>query len=450
MNTGIWAAPPQFKKTLRALYNSRLATILESMLIGLMIGLLIAAFRVILARLLLFRVNWYKALSGQSWQWWALTAAVLAALGILTGLASKIAPNIKGSGIPQVKGVLLRFVSFNWRVELPLKYISTLAALGAGLSLGREGPSVQIGAYIGMAVLTIFRRPYEQRKRLLMCASAAGLSAAFNAPLAGVLFALEELSFSLKPLYIACALGASVAADFSVAIVFGLNPVFNFTEVKALSHEHFPWIVLLGIICAVIADIFKRVLYTSGDIYAALPVPQIVRPVLPFLLTIPLCILFFDITGGGHELIEDILQKNSTLQMLALLLVLKILYTGICFGSGCSGGIFLPLLACGALCGVITARLLSAAGFLENAAELNFMILGMCAFFTAVVKAPLTGIVLVLEMSGNMYHLADMVLAAFSAFLCSELIASRPVYNVLLERFAGLRAQTVDIKGSGE
>jgi H+/Cl- antiporter ClcA len=106
----------------------------------------------------------------------------------------------------------------------------------------------------------------------------------------------------------------------------------------------------------------------------------------------------------------------------------------------------LPLLACGALCGVIAARFAAYAGFIASSAELNFLILGMCAFFTAVVKAPLTGIVLVLEMSGNMYHLADLVLAAFSAFLCSELLASRPVYNVLLERFAGLQAQLVDKK----
>lgn len=416
------------------------------MIIGFVVGVLIAAFRVLLRHLLNFRINWYEALPGRGFWGIVATAAVLIILGLLLGLASKIRPNIKGSGIPQVKGVLLRYVSFDWRSELPLKYIGTLLALGAGLSLGREGPSVQIGAYVGMAVLTLFRRPYEQRKRLLMCASAAGLSAAFNAPLAGVLFTLEELSFSLKPLYIACALGASVTADFSVAIVFGLKPVFNFTAIQPLSHNHFPWVVLLGILCAFAADIYKRILYISSDVYALLRIPPVARPVLPLLLSIPLCIYFFDITGGGHEMIESLLHKNSPLYMLALILALKILFTGICFGSGCTGGIFLPLLACGALCGVIAARFAAYAGFIASSAELNFLILGMCAFFTAVVKAPLTGIVLVLEMSGNMYHLADLVLAAFSAFLCSELLASRPVYNVLLERFAGLQAQLVDKK----
>ncbi|MDR2490016.1 MAG: ClC family H(+)/Cl(-) exchange transporter [Spirochaetaceae bacterium] len=431
---------------LREIYNSRLAIIIESMVIGFIVGLLIAAFRLALNHITEFRRLWYEALPGRSWPYLALTAAVLAASGILLGFASKLRPNIKGSGIPQIKGVLLRYVSFDWRTELPLKYAATLLALGAGLSLGREGPSVQIGAYVGMAVLTVFRRPYSQRKRLLICASAAGLSAAFNAPLAGVLFALEELAFSRNPLHIACALGASVTADFSVAIVFGLKPVFSFNAITALPHNIFPWIILLGLLCAILAHSYKILLYKFSDMYTALHIPAVLRPVLPLLASLPAAIYLYDVTGGGHELIEKLAHGHYTPAILLLLLVLKMIFTGFCFGSGTSGGIFLPMLACGALTGVLYAKLAVWAGFLGGRAELNFLMLGMCAFFVAVVKAPLTGIVLILEMTGNMYHLADLVLAAFSAYLCSELMASRPVYNVLLERFARLNIEIIDVK----
>ena len=436
--------------TVRDIYNSRLALIIESMVIGFIVGLLIAAFRVALNHITEFRRLWYAALPSRPWPYLVLTAGVLAAAGILLGCASKLRPNIKGSGIPQIKGVLLRYVSFDWRTELPLKYAATLLALGAGLSLGREGPSVQIGAYVGMAVLTVFRRPYSQRKRLLICASAAGLSAAFNAPLAGVLFALEELAFSLNPLHIACALGASVTADFSVAIVFGLKPVFTFNAVNALPHNMFPWIILLGLLCTILAHIYKNLLYKFSDIYAALRIPAVLRPVLPLLVSLPFAVYLYDVTGGGHELIEKLAHGSYTPLFLCALLALKMIFTGFCFGSGTSGGIFLPMLACGALTGVLFAKLAVLAGFIGGGAELNFLMLGMCAFFVAVVKAPLTGIVLILEMTGNMYHLADLVLAAFSAFLCSELMASRPVYNVLLERFAGLHIQIVDVKETND
>jgi H+/Cl- antiporter ClcA len=322
----------------------------------------------------------------------------------------------------------------DWGPELPLKLVTGLLGIGAGLSLGREGPSVLIAAYVGQGVLTLFRRPHRERKYLITAASAAGVSAAFNAPLAGVLFVLEEMQSSLSPLLLACAMGASMAADTVAGYFFGMGPVFDFKHITLLPIHVFPWVILLGVICALLGDLFKRMLYGAQDLYKLLRIPQIIRPILPLLVSIPLCLFLVDITGGGHNLIESLSDTNRTLSMIVLLLAGKMLFTVFCFGSGTSGGIFLPLLACGALTGSALGKLLTLWGFIEDPQTLNLMILGMAAFFAAVVKAPLTGIVLILEMSGSFNHLVSLVLVSLSAFVTTDVITSRPVYAVLLER----------------
>jgi len=309
--------------------------------------------------------------------------------------------------------------------------------MGCGLSLGREGPSILLGAYAGVGTLALFRRPEGERRILVTAAAAAGMSAAFSAPLSGVLFALEELQSSFSPLFLTCAMGASMAASTVVEYVFGLGTVFNFAAIPRLSLAGYPWALLLGVICAVGGDLFKRALFASLDLYEKLRVPFALRPVIPMLASIPAGLCLVSITGGGHDLIVRLTEGQQPLRVLAVLFAAKLLFTALCFGSSSSGGIFLPFLSCGALTGVIFSEALRLAGFHHGSYTLNFMIMGMAGFFAAVVKAPVTGVVLVLEMCGNFTHLAGLMLVAFGAFVTSDLLLSRPVYSVLLERAAG-------------
>ncbi|MFP3040857.1 ClC family H(+)/Cl(-) exchange transporter [Treponema primitia] len=436
----------QIETAIRHWYSSRLAVVLESILIGFIVGFVIVLFRILLSRADSLR-HWIYGilLPGKPWYWTAALVPILILIGLFLGWAAKARPMIKGSGIPQVKGALSRELSLNWAPELPLKLITGVLGLGAGLSLGREGPSIQIGAYVGMGVLSLFRRPYGERKFLITAASAAGVSAAFNAPLAGVLFVLEEMQSSFTPLMIACAMGASMAADTVAGYFFGLGPVFDFRHITLLPIHAFPWVVLLGVLCALLGDLFKRLLYGALDFYDKLVIPQVIRPILPLMVSIPLGFFLFDVTGGGHGLIESLSGTNRTLTMIIILLAGKMLFTVFSFGSGTSGGIFLPLLACGALTGAGLGKLLTGWGFIQDAQTLNFMILGMAAFFAAVVKAPVTGIVLILEMSGSFNHMVSLVLVALSAFVTTDVIASRPVYAVLLERILQNKKRQPDV-----
>ncbi|MDR3171755.1 MAG: ClC family H(+)/Cl(-) exchange transporter [Treponema sp.] len=408
--------------------------IFESIIIGIMVGLVVALFRYLLNRMADLRQWIYETLPQVPFYWIAVWAAALTLAGLFLGWTNKRWPMIKGGGVSQVKGVLLGKLSTHWAVELPMKMITSILGLGAGLSMGREGPAIQIGAYVGDGILSVFQRPPPERKILLIAASAAGMSAAFNAPLGGVLFALEELLPSFSPLFIACALGASVAADMTVGSFWGLVPLFDFGHIEILSVRNFPWIILLGMVSAFLGDIYKRSLYVAGDIYTTVRIPEIIRPIIPLLVTIPLGFVFFDLLGDGHGLIKAAALHELTLGIVVLLLGGKILFTAFCSGSGTSGGIFGPLLACGALTGNGVGQLLCMAGFLGEGQILNFVILGMAAFFTAVIKAPITGIVLILEVSGNINHLTGLVLVCLSALVTTELMGSRPVYEVLLER----------------
>ncbi|MDR1893725.1 MAG: ClC family H(+)/Cl(-) exchange transporter [Spirochaetales bacterium] len=432
-------------------YRSRLAIVIESILTGFLVGFVVLFFRLSINRGEDGRRWLYARLAQEAWWWTALWALCLVLAGLFLGWAASFRPMIKGSGIPQIKGVLLRKLQLRWPSELPLKLITGIIGLGAGLSLGREGPSIQIGAYVGRGVLSVTRRHNWERKSLITSAAAAGIAAAFNAPLAGVIFALEEFQKSFSPLLLACVMGSSWAANMAASTVFGLDPVFDFREITPLTLESFPWIALLGILCGLGGDLFKRLLYFFQDLYPRLHIPQILRPVLPLLISIPLGFFLFDLTGGGHALIEKLSWESSLPSILLLTLLAKMVWTALCYGSGASGGIFLPLLACGALLGTAFGEVLTLTGLSAPDSNLNFMILGMAAFFTGVVKAPVTGAVLILEMSGNFNHLGSLVLACLSALVASDLIRSRAVYDVLLDRILlGRKPEQDEIRQKGK
>ncbi|NLJ46865.1 MAG: ClC family H(+)/Cl(-) exchange transporter [Treponema sp.] len=422
------------RHTLSRWYGSRLGVFFQSILIGVLAGIVVVLFRLLLEYSELFRIRAYGFLRTASPAYRAGWVLLVVAIGVLLGWISLKRPMIRGSGIPQIKGALLRKMRLEWLPELPLKIVTGVLGIGFGLSLGREGPSVQIGAYVGKGVLGIARRPAVERKYLITSGAAAGLAAAFNAPLAGVLFALEELHKHFSPLLLACAMGASVAGDFVASRFFGLGPAFDFHQIIPLPVEMLPWVILLGALCALLGDAFKRSLYAAQDLYPALRIPPILRPAFALLVSVPLGFFLFDVTGGGHALIETLWRENPGIGFLALLFVSKMAFSALSYGSGTAGGIFLPLLACGALTGKLYGMVLADLGLAPTGNSLNFMILGMAAFFTGVVRAPVTGAILILEMSGNFNHFASLMTACLVAFVVGDLIRSKPVYDVLLER----------------
>lgn len=424
----------------------RFKLIYEGIAVGILTGFIIVLYRFLLEKSINVLDTIYSTMHERPW-FIIIWIFFLIAVGYIVGLMVKKEPMISGSGIPQVEGVLLRKLDMDWRKVIPGKFIGGVLAIGAGLSMGREGPSVQLGAAVGQGLSRILRRIKIEEKYLITSGASAGLSAAFNAPLAGVMFALEEVHKNFSPLVLLSALSAALSADFVSSEFFGLKPVFDFKHITILPLNTYFYIIILGVILGVLGVLFNKVLLKTQDLYNHQKwLPREARIIIPLMISVALGLLLPQVLGGGHELIASITQNSFSVKLLLVLLVAKFLFTMICYGSGAPGGIFLPLLAIGALIGNIYGNVLVSVFHFDSNFVSNFIILAMAGYFTAVVRAPITGSILITEMTGSLSHLLSLSLISIVAYIVADFLGSKPIYESLLERF--LRNNKEDEIGS--
>lgn len=414
--------------------NRKVTIYLESILVGVLSGLVVVLYRLAIVSLEGAR-NALAPRIRESWSGMVLWLLVAAVLGLLTALMVRGAPYIKGSGIPQVKAFLMRRINFRWQRELPFKFLGGSLALGTGLSLGREGPSIQLGALIGTAVCQIGRRE-DDRRFLVTAGAAAGISAAFNAPLAGVLFCIEELHRNVSPTMLTSALIASFCANLMVLLAFGAAPVFGITIVQVLPvNLYFTTILFVGVTTGILGGLFNAGILRFQTLYQRLIPNELLRIVSIFVFAAVVSMTMPPITGGGDHLIASLVSRDFGTRMLFLILALKFVFTLLSYGSGTPGGIFLPMLAIGATAGAIAHFVFQALGITSGYLN-NFILLGMVGFFTAVVRAPITGAVLITEMAGSFAHFPAFILVSVIASFVAIATKSRPIYDSLLARIA--------------
>lgn len=417
-------------------WNSfRLKLVFEGMGIGIMTGFLVVLYRVMLEKAGLMLTQVYNALMMRP-VLIPIWVGLLIVIGYVVGLLVKNEPMISGSGIPQVEGVLLRKLSMNWWKVIIGKFIGGVLAIGAGLSMGREGPSVQLGAAVGQGFSKVLKRIKIEEKYLITSGASAGLAAAFSAPLAGVMFALEEVHKNFSPLVLLSALSAALSADFVTSEFFGLKPVLNFENLHDFPLRYYFFIILLGAIIGVLGVVFNKTLLKSQDLYARQRwLPKKFWVILPLLISVFLGFFLPQVLGGGHELIASLgTKENLTLKLLLILILAKFFFTMICYGSGAPGGIFLPLLAIGALIGNIYGIAVVHFFHLDSTYVNNFIILAMAGYFTAIVRAPITGTILITEMTGSFTHFLSLAVISISAYIVADLLGSKPIYESLLEK----------------
>ena len=358
-----------------------------------------------------------------------VAAAVVA--GLIIARLVKLEPMASGSGIPQVEGQVLHGMKIRWYTVLLVRFTAGLLSSFFGLSLGREGPSIQVGASGAQGTAKFIGKDDEEEKYLITGGAAAGLSAAFNAPLSGIVFALEEVHGSFSPNILLAAAAASMTADIVSKLVFGLKPVLSFVTVPQLPLAQYIWLLPLGIATGLVGSLINKLLLVFQDIYKKLP--AYIRPVIALLLALPCGLFLPQVLGGGSNLIELVENGNGTLAFFALLLGVKMLFTCVCFGSGAPGGIFLPILSVGALTGGLVGLIALRLGM---PAELLpcFAVCAMAGGLTSSVKAPVTSILLTVEMTGSLVHILPVAACAFIALLVSDALKITPIYEALLER----------------
>jgi len=399
---------------------------------GVLAGLVAVAYRLLASWLDALRTGAFPG--PDPWRFPVIAAwvALTATAGAATAFMVRKAPLIKGSGIPQVKAALQRRLGMDWVRELPLKFLGGSLALGTGLSLGREGPSIQLGALVGAGVADLSGRT-EAKRYLVTAGAAAGIAAAFNAPLAGVLFCLEELHRSFSPVMLTCSMVAAFAAHAVAWLLAGGESVFGFPVQTVLPLGLYPAIVVIGAACGLAGAGFNAAIVGAQKLWKAAVPPEWLRLVLAFIAGGLVAVAAPGIAGGGAPMVDLVAGGGIPLAVLAALAVGKFVFTTLSYGSGAPGGIFLPMLVIGAMLGGIGGRGLEAAG--AGASWMgNCVMLGMVGFFTAVVRAPVTGAILIAEMSGSFAHFPALMLSAVVASLTASLLRSPPIYDTLLAR----------------
>lgn len=422
-------------------HTFRLRLFIEGIFVGIFGGLCISLFRFLLGEAEALRIYAYNAflipaVAKENFIPLCLWAAALVVTGFLLYRMCLYAPMAGGSGIPQVKGVILGLYKMKWFRILWVKIIAGALGIGAGLSLGREGPSIQIGAVAGQGLSRLLGRTRMEERYLITSGASAGLAAAFNAPLAGMMFALEELHRNFSGAVLLPTMTSAITATIVTHFFFGRSTSFHFINLVPMPADHLGLVVLIAISAGFAGILFNYGLLHTGAFYN-LPVFKNQYVKILFALFSACLLGFFlpQVLGGGNGLVDQLAAgRYTSLSFLLILLFGKYIFTLISYGCGVPGGFFLPLLVIGALLGSVEAHVLVSLELINEVYTPNIIIIGMVSLFAASVRSPITGTLLILEMTGDFGHLMALALGSAVAYITAELLKGEPIYDALLKK----------------
>ncbi|MCX2723894.1 H(+)/Cl(-) exchange transporter ClcA [Roseibium salinum] len=361
-------------------------------------------------------------------------------------LVRRVAPEAAGSGIQEIEGAMEDKRPLNWASVLVAKFFGGLLALGSGLVLGREGPTIHMGAMTAEALSRSHDISASDHKGLLAAGAAAGLAAAFNAPLAAILFIVEETRRQF-PFGYRTYMAVIIASLLSAAVTEQLTHIGPplLVEVSYVPVWSFLLLGLLGMLLGALGVLFNRALIGVMDLFQKIPSGLRWLPALAIgAATGGLLIAFPEATGGGEDLVPNLI--SAEFGILALLVLTLLRFSGVLFSyaSGVPGGIFAPMLSiatCAGLAfGVAAIELLP----LEDDFRSACAVAAMGGFFAASVRAPLVGVVLVMELTGAYALIMPVLVTCTTASLTAHHLGGRPIYEQLLERTLRLAGQPAD------
>lgn len=414
--------------------------VLAAAVVGALTGLTAGSFRILLTRL----SAWRSDLAGWAHgSWWGLVVVVLvctAATVTAAALVRRIEPQAEGSGIPHVEAVVAgRTEPARFRL-LPIKYVGGLLSIGGGLALGREGPSVQMGGSIAVIVASVTRRPLSDLRILAAGGAAAGLATAFNAPIAGGVFVLEELVKRFDPRTTIATLVAS-ASGFGAAYPFVHSGTdFHMPPLHDPHMVNAGWVLAVGIATGLLGVLYNKTLMFGLRVADTSRWPAEVRAAGIGAAVGVLVWYAPDLAGGGDNLTQSALLGQGAVLAVVGVVALRFFLGAVSYAAGTPGGLFAPMLVLGANTGLVVGLLADsvAPGTAPQPAALA--LIGMAAFFTASVQAPITGLILATELTGTTNQLPPMLGACAIAMLVAVALGSRPIYDLLTDRAANAAA----------
>lgn len=317
--------------------------------------------------------------------------------------------DIKGSGIPQVEAELKGLMSLN------------------------------LGAVGGKGIAKWLKSSPVEERSLIASGAAAGLAAAFNAPIAGLLFVVEEVYHHFSRFFWVSTLAASIVANFVSLLMFGLTPVLDMPDNIPLMTLDQYWIYLvMGIFLGFSGFLYEKAVLDVGRLYdwigQKIHLDRAYYPILAFILIIPVGIFLPHVLGGGNQVVLSLTEQDFSFQVLLAYFLIRFIWSMISYGSGLPGGIFLPILALGSLLGALVGVICVNLGLVSQEQFPIFVILGMSGYFGAISKAPLTAMILVTEMVGDIRNLMPLGLVTLVSYIIMDLLKGTPVYEAMLEK----------------
>lgn len=435
-----------------AVLATRWKVYILAVFVGIFSGTVAAFFHFLVEKAFAWRLSLLPLGTGYFMPDWFISCLIgMVLVGLSALLVRRLVPEAAGSGVQEVEGALEGVRSIRWWLILPVKFVGGLLAMAAGLVLGREGPTIHMGSSIGAMLSQGSKANREDKDSLIAAGAGAGLAAAFNAPLAGIMFVTEEMRVQFKYTFVSfhAVIIASAVALVVNRMVFGQGPILTIPVYSPPRLDHLIWYLMLGIFMGAAGVVFNKALLMGLDMSA------LVKKIHPDLLALAVGAMggfliwaIPEAMGGGEDLIKNLVRERKTILWLATLVVLRSLTTVGSYSSGVPGGIFAPMLALGTLTGLgyghVLEKLVPGIDIEAGA----FAIAAMGALFAATVRAPLTGIILIAEMTQNYETTLASIMTCVMASLTAQALGGRPIYRMLLERtlqgVAGTATSLVD------
>ncbi len=438
------------------LYRNFVELIAVGTLTGIFAGLVVTIFNVFVRKGEEFSRNAYGYIRENPAFIPLFLLAVLAAI-FLVGVAMRFSTVIRGGGVPQAEGASRGIVPLKWWRDLTLMFAATLVNVFTGLSVGAEGPSVLIGACVGDGVAKGTKRNEMIRKYQITGGACAGLAVAINAPLMGMAFAFEEAHKRFTPEVFICSFISVIfgmLTRIAVYAMLGMEVVNSFGSYLffELPIKYYGYVVIAGIVCSVLGIAFYKLCFLFRGYFKKIKAKKtqhtlFLRVAIVMVIGVIISFLAVDVMGGGHHLIESLGTFGGKAEpeifgvfslpfvaSVCVILLLKFFITTLNVGAGIPCGILIPLLAIGACVGSLLNEIWFALGMDSQYGDLMVMIC-MAAFFTTVVKAPITSIVMICEFTGSFAPLLPVIIAVSIGYMIGELAKTDSIYEVLLERY---------------
>jgi chloride channel protein, CIC family len=422
---GSWWKTPLLHRVARLRQREDQVFLILALVIGALTGLVVVAFILLTERI---GMRLYPA-GGAPWR--RLLFPVAGSLGI-GYLLFRYFPNARGSGVPQTKAALYaREGRITLRTVLG-KFFCTSATLASGIPLGREGPSVQVGAGIASVLGRLLGLRAEKVKALLPVGAAAAIAAAFNTPLAAVLFALEEIVGDLHAPVLGSVVLASATSWGVLRLLLGNSPLFKVPQYQLVHPAEFAIYAVLGVAGGLVSVAFTTLLLAMRARFLRLPKKTVwFQPLAGGLLVGLLGWFVPQVMGVGYGYVGLALNGNMALKLMALLVVLKLITVTTSYASGNAGGIFGPALFIGAMLGgslgTVAHRLFPA----YTATPGAYALVGMGALFAGIVRAPMTSVLMIFEMTQDYAVIVPLMISNLVSLFIASRLQRQPIYEAL-------------------